>query len=337
LLLPTRIQVVCIRTIIDRAPQPNDLLTIIHLPICITIAVPTHNRSHLLRGTLASIGALRLPAGIEAECVVVDNRSTDDTRGVVAGFIGQSALPTRYIFESGAGSSYARNRAIKESRGDFIMFVDDDAVADPDWAAEMLEEMEHRHLDVACGMVLPRWGCPPPPWLGPRLYVRLAVHDAARLEAVSMAECDTIHNYFSANVGFRRRAFEVFGNFRQDLGVVGGNPMSGEDTELFARIMARGGVVGFAPRARVHHLIPAERMRRSYLRRKSYAFGYGSALAGGHTHNHLDKLARNAIRLIAALARGDREGAVYHELECANFFGYWRGRLDIRLKRGTGF
>jgi glucosyl-dolichyl phosphate glucuronosyltransferase len=302
----------------------------------ITIAVPTHNRAQLLQTTLASIGELRLPAGVEAECVVVDNRSTDDTCSIVARFSAHSPLPTRYVYENGAGSSYARNRAIEESRGDFILFIDDDAVAEPDWAAEMLVELERRQLDVACGMVLPRWCQRPPHWLGPTLYVRLAVHDATKLTAASPAERDTIHNYFSANVGFRRRSFEIFGYFRRDLGVVGDNPVSGEDTELFARIMAQGGAVGFAPRARVHHVIPAERMRRSYLRRKSFAFGYGSALAGGRSHNHFDKLARNVARLISAMARADVERAVYHELECANFFGYWRGRLDLKLhKRGA--
>ena len=294
--------------------------------------MPTHNRCQVLPATLASIAALHLPAGMEAECVVVDNRSTDDTKGVVAGFANHSAVPTRYVYEDGAGSSCARNRAIKEAHGDFILFIDDDAVAEPDWAAEMLAEIERRQLDVACGMVLPRWSREPPRWLGPSLYVRLAVHDPARMALASCAERETMHNYFSANVGFRRRTFEIFGNFRQDLGVVGSNPMSGEDTELFSRITARGGAMGFAQCARVHHVIPPERMRRSYLRRKTYAFGYGSAVAGGRTHNHLDKLARNVLRMILALARGDRERAVYHELECANFFGYWRGRLDLKLR-----
>lgn len=291
--------------------------------------MPTHNRSQLLQATLASIAALHLPAGVEAECIVVDNRSTDDTGGVVAEFTNHSALPTRYVYEGGAGSSHARNRAIKEARGDFILFIDDDAVAEPDWAAEMLMEIERRQLDVACGMVLPRWGIEPPRWLGPSLYVRLAVHDPARIAMASRAEREMIHNYFSANVGFRRRTFALFGNFREDLGVMGGNPMSGEDTELFARIISRGGAVGFAPRARVHHMIPPERMRRPYLRRKSHAFGYGSAVAGGRSHNHVDKLVRNALRMMLALARGDSECAFYHELECANFFGYWRGRLDM--------
>lgn len=275
---------------------------------------------------------MELPVGIQPECIVVDNCSTDDTSDIVAGFTAHSAFPVRYVYESGPGSSYARNRAIDEARGDYILFIDDDAVAERDWAAAILEEIEHRHLDVACGMVLPRWCGKPPRWLGSSLYVRLAVHDLEKLENASRAERDTIHNYFSANVGFRRGIFQRFGKFRSDLGVVGSSPMSGEDTELFARIMAGGGAVGFAPRARVHHLIPPERMRLSYLLRKSFAFGYGSAVGGRRSHNHFDKLARNIIRLIFAAANGDCERAVYHELECANFFGYWRGRLNIKLR-----
>jgi glucosyl-dolichyl phosphate glucuronosyltransferase len=278
---------------------------------------------------------MELPAGTEVECIVVDNRSTDNTSDVVAGFGAHCALPIRYAYESKPGSSYARNRAIEEARGDFILFIDDDALAEPNWMAEMLGAMERRHLDVVCGMVLPQWCGERPRWLGSSLYIRLAVHDAARLASATRAESEIIHNYFSANVGFRREIFQKFGKFRSDLGVVGSNPMSGEDTELFARIMAGGGAIGFAPRALVHHIIPPERMRVSYLLRKSFAFGYGSALAGGRNRNHFDKLARNMIRQIAAAVHGDRERAVYHMLECANFFGYWRGRLDMRL-RGAG-
>ena len=106
--------------------------------------------------------------------------------------------------------------------------------------------------------------------------------------------------------------------------------MSGEDTELFARIIARGGKIGFVPDAIVHHLIGAERMSAEYLRHKSFAFGFGSAIAGGKSHNRLDKLAKNLIRMSGAALRGDRESVIYHQLECANFLGYWRGRLTHR-------
>jgi len=264
------------------------------LPLKLTIAIPTHNRAATLRETLASVAALAIPVDIDADCIVVDNNSTDDTARTIGVSAHDAPLPIRRIFEARLGSSFARN------------------------------------LDAACGMVLPRWSSNPPDWLGPSLWVKLAVHDQRAIAASPPEAAEHLVNYFSANVGFRRSAFERFGNFREDLGVVGGNPISGEDTELFARIMARGGTIGFAPRAKVHHMIPPERMTRAYLRRKSFAYGVGSAFAGGRSHNRPDKLLRNAIRMCAATLRGDPERALYHQLECANFLGYWRGRLLAR-------
>ena len=299
------------------------------MAIKITVAIPTHNRARLLVQTLASIMALELPA-TDAECLVIDNNSTDDTEELVDRFARTARIPTRWVLEPEQGSSHARNRAVKEARGNFILFIDDDAIAEPRWAAELIAAMEDRKLDAVCGMVLPQWAETPPRWMGPRVYIKLAVHDAAALADAPPARLETIHNYFSANVGFRRETFELFGGFREDLGVVGGNPMSGEDTELFERIMRLGGRMSFAPAARVYHIIPAERMTRTYLRHKSYAFGMGSAIAGGPTHNHFDKLARNALRMALAALRGDRERAVYHELECANYLGYWQGKRRLR-------
>jgi glycosyltransferase involved in cell wall biosynthesis len=291
------------------------------------VAIPTHNRARTLVETLKSVGELALGEGIEAKCIVVDNNSSDDTAAVVDNFAASAPFKVHRVFESRAGSSFARNRAVDEADGDFIFFIDDDAIADPQWAAEMMRAIERRSLDAACGMVLPQWTVKPPPWLGPRLYTRLAVHDESEIIGFPVEKIETLRNYFSANVGFRRATFDRFGRFREDLGVVGGNPMSGEDTEFFARIIQRGGAMGFAPGARVHHLIGPERMTRAYLRRKSFAFGVGSALAGGRSHNRADKLLKNIVRMAAAAMRGDEEGVVYHQLECANFFGYWRGRL----------
>ena len=300
------------------------------MTIKLTIAIPTHNRAATLRETLASVSALAIPAGIDTECLVVDNASTDDTTRTIETSAHNSALRVRRVFEARLGSSFARNRAVAESASDFIFFIDDDVIVEPDWAAELLASLRDRNLDAACGMVLPRWSSAPPEWLGPSLWVKLAVHDQRAMAASPPEAVEHLVNYFSANVGFKHSAFERFGNFREDLGVVGGNPISGEDTELFSRIMTRGGTIGFAPRAIVHHMIPPERMTRAYLRRKSFAYGVGSAFAGGKSHNRPDKLFRNALRMCAATFRGDHERALYHQLECANFLGYWRGRLLAR-------
>ncbi len=296
----------------------------------LTIAIPTHNRAAALAATLESVAAQRLPTDVDAECLVIDNVSTDDTAAVVERIGTSAPIRMRRVLESRLGSSCARNRAFNESRADFIFFIDDDAIAEPDWAAELLAALESRNLDAACGMVLPRWLREPPEWLGPSLWVKLAVHDRSAIEREAPQDAEVLANYFSANMGIRRAAVERFGRFREDLGVVGGNPISGEDTELYARIIAAGGRMGFAPRAIVHHMIPPARMNPVYLLRKSFAYGIGSAITGGRSHNHLDKLVRNLIRMMAAAIRNDRERALYHLVECANYFGYWRGRMMLR-------
>jgi len=300
------------------------------LPIKLTIAIPTHNRAATLRETLASVVALAIPPDVAPDCIVVDNASTDETAHTIETSAHDAPFPIRRVFEPHLGSSFARNRAVQDSASDFIFFIDDDVIVEPDWAAELLAIMRDRNLDAGCGMVLPRWSSAPPGWLGPSLWVKLAVHDQRAIAASPPEAVEHLVNYFSANVGFRRSTFDLFGNFREDLGVVGGNPISGEDTELFARIMSRGGKIGFAPRAVVHHMIPPERMTRAYLLRKSFAYGVGSAFAGGKSHNRPDKLFRNALRMLTATLRGNPERALYHQLECANFLGYWRGRLLAR-------
>ncbi len=300
----------------------------------ITVAVPTHNRASMLLATLESVAAAAPAPGYALECLVVDNGSTDDTATAVQRFAKRAPMVVRYVFEPRPGSSFARNRAALEAQGDPIFFIDDDVTVAPNWAVELARALEERRLDGACGLVVPRWLVARPPWLGPLLYPKLAVHDESAIAGAPAGRTDKLDNYFSANVGLRRGVFARFGFFREDLGVVAGNPMSGEDTEFFERIIARGGAFGFAPLARVVHAIPAERMTIRYLRHKAFAFGMGSAMRGGRTHNRLDKLVRNAARMTLATARGNREAEIYHQLECANFFGYWWGRL-LRLKAAT--
>ena len=145
----------------------------------ITIAIPTHNRANLLQQTLESISALELPAQTEAECLVIDNNSTDDTEERVDRFAKTARIRTLWILEPRQGSSYARNRAVSESHGEYVLFIDDDAIAEPRWAVELIAELERRKLDAVCGMVLPRWSMPPPAWLGPSVAIKLAVHDEA--------------------------------------------------------------------------------------------------------------------------------------------------------------
>ena len=293
----------------------------------VTIAIPTHNRAATLRETLHSVFALEIPPQVAVDLIVVDNASIDDTAALADSELRNAPFAAQRVLETRLGESFSRNRAIAESRGELLLFIDDDAVAERSWAAAMIDAMEARQLDVACGLVLPRWSAPPDAWLGPRVYAKLAVHSRETLDRLPDEQVESLGNYFAANMGIRKESAGRFGGFREDLGVIGNNPISGADTDFFIRVLQRGGRIGFVRNAIVNHLIPRERMNRQYLRRKSFAYGVGSAVAKRPSHNSIDKLVRNLVRMASAAARGDSEGVMYHQLEIANFLGYWRGRM----------
>ena len=295
----------------------------------VTLAIPTHNRAASLARTLDSLVELDREGVDTIECLVIDNRSTDTTPGVVENFARRAPFPTRRIHEPRQGSSFARNRAAHEAQGEIVLYLDDDVLVERGWLRAMLGAIRQRGLDVACGLVLPHWEVAPPPWLGPELYGKLAIHEPA-LADPAKPRPPLLPLLYSANLAMRRDCFTRFGYFREDLGVFGGRPLGGEDSELFARIIQAGGRVDLVPDAVVHHMIGPERLARSYLRRKSFSYGLGSAVQGGATHNHLDKLLRNLWRMVGASLRGQQSAALGHQMECMNYLGYWYGRWLLK-------
>jgi len=94
------------------------------------------------------------------EIIVVDNRSTDRTKEVVSEF-----SHVRYVLEEKMGLSHARNRGIKESRGDVVAFIDDDAKADKSWLSRLVQVYKEEK-DAGCvgGRVILDWKCEKPSW-----------------------------------------------------------------------------------------------------------------------------------------------------------------------------
>jgi len=70
------------------------------LAIRLTLAVPTHNRAATLGETLTSLAAQSLPEGVETECIVIDNNSSDRTPAVVEGAAARAPFAIRRAFET---------------------------------------------------------------------------------------------------------------------------------------------------------------------------------------------------------------------------------------------
>ena len=79
----------------------------------VSICVCTCNRVRILSHCLESLTNPKIPAGCEAEILVVDNKSVDNTKEVVDHYSRRSPIKISYFHEPGQGVSTAGNRGIR--------------------------------------------------------------------------------------------------------------------------------------------------------------------------------------------------------------------------------
>ncbi|MCR2803271.1 glycosyltransferase [Paenibacillus soyae] len=238
-----------------------------------TVAICTHNRAEDVREALFSL--LQQSFTGDYEVIVVDNRSTDNTRLVVQEVKRMTSIPILYVYEERLGLSVARNRAIREAKGDYILFLDDDAAASKNWIEGIVSVFESDpRIGCVGGKIDPAWEGAEPTWLLPENRTLYTILDYSQ-EIVEMKKPAIP---FGANVAFRKSVFDTLKPFREDLGRVGSNLLSSEEAELIDRIRSRY-TVYYTPHAWVRHKIPRSRVSRKWLLRRIYWQGVSSAVS----------------------------------------------------------
>ena len=111
----------------------------------ISVIIPAYNCERFVEEAIHSVIHQSLKP---FEIIVVDDGSTDSTKEKIAVF--KDAV--RYIYQSNSGSSVARNRGIREAKGNYFSFLD----ADDIWVHEKLEKqatafITKHDLDAAFG------------------------------------------------------------------------------------------------------------------------------------------------------------------------------------------
>lgn len=109
----------------------------------VSVVVPAYNCSRYINETIASILAQK--GEIDIEIIVINDGSTDNT-GEMARSFGE---PVKVIDQLNAGVCVARNRGLKEAKGEFIAFLDHDDYWFPNKLANQLAVFEsHPEVDV---------------------------------------------------------------------------------------------------------------------------------------------------------------------------------------------
>jgi glycosyltransferase involved in cell wall biosynthesis len=236
--------------------------------------IATFNRAAVLAETLESLASLQ-PNG-SWEVVVVDNNSPDNTRQVVEAAARTFPVPLHYVFEKEAGRSAALNSGFRVARGDILVTTDDDIRVDPDWIDRIAAGFEAHGCDYIGGRVLPIWPCALPGWLPARREVLCGV--IAVLDYGSEPVRYGARVPLGVNMAIRRGAVRRAGDFDCRIGRKAGTLLGQEVREWCVRAHAAGLVGYYVPDVVVHHLIPRDRLTKSYFRRWYYWRGVSRAI-----------------------------------------------------------
>ncbi len=201
------------------------------------------------------------------EIIVVDNSPDKDRVKVFAR--GYSSLPwVRFAFEEIQNLSHARNAGIALARTDIVAFMDDDAVAEPNWAKALIEAFVTGGADVGCvgGPVKPIWMSAPPTWLTPALAGYLSILDLGDKQK-ELSRGDWLAG---CNISFNRQALLSIGGFRTDIGRTGNKLclMSNEEAAAWQELKRAGKKVLYSPDAIVSHHINEDRVNSQWLSRR---------------------------------------------------------------------
>ena len=277
----------------------------------ISVAICTYNRAESLADTLAYFCRLHGQDHLAWELLVIDNNCRDHTQRVIQKFADR--LPIRYLEESRQGLSHGRNHAIREARGDLLVFADDDVRPVPEWLSCYVKTAEeYEWAEYFGGCIVPWWPEGKPCWVRdvnmPLLGGLFGAYDlGADIQEYS---ADHMPPY-GANFAVRRSLFERLDPFRVDLGVVGSVPGRGEEAEYLDRARAVGARGIYVPGAVVEHRVDPERLRIRYLYRYGVQKGIAVALTQGHANTARSPYLRGAGYALNALTQwvkgnGDR-------------------------------
>jgi glycosyltransferase involved in cell wall biosynthesis/GT2 family glycosyltransferase len=276
--------------------------------ISVVVCAYTEERLEVLGEALDSLRAQTQPAH---EIVLV----IDHAPGLLA--VARERWPDITIVPNREqqGLSGARNTGVAEAGGEVVAFLDDDAVAQPDWLERLAAAYADPNVLGAGGSVQPRWVEGKPGWFPPEFdWVVGCTHSGMP------QELEPVRNLVGANMSFRRQPLLEVGGFSHDLGRVGTLPVGCEETDLSIRVHQRwpAAEILYDPAAAVEHVVPPTRGRVRYFIDRCRAEGRSKAVLSGMvgTQDGLSSersyvrrtLPLGVIRDLGAALKGDPSG-----------------------------
>ena len=212
------------------------------------------------------------------EMIFVAEGPAELAEGIVAFARERGIENLRVVINDGEkGLSPARNLGVKHARGEIVAFIDDDAIAFPDWAERIVECYADHSVIGVTGPGLPLWQNDSLRWLPEEFYWIVSC-----TAFTGWKERRAVRSAWGMNMSFRREAFD-YCRFSHDTGKTSGGfeawkagPFDAAEFSIDLRLRT-GRTLTFDPAVRVWHKVYAYRLSPRFIRGQSFWQGYTKA------------------------------------------------------------
>lgn len=224
----------------------------------LSVIICTTNQSEISANAVRSIATQNFDV-TKYEIIIVNNSSKPLTI---------KGLPdnARIIDEPELGLSQARNTGAKSASGEYLLYIDDDAIAEPGLLSSMYSAFETRKkCAIIGGQIFLKLPKPTPKVF---LEGREALWSAYTVPYKSFREVREQYEFpFGACFGIRHSVLDALGGFPKKYGRTGNNFAGGEETALCFSALTLGHKIGINPASSVTHCVSPDRFTKEHIRR----------------------------------------------------------------------
>lgn len=239
----------------------------------ISVVICSYNRAGYILDAVDSLYRQTLPKQ-DFEVFVVDNNSIDNTGDLVQDYMQEHPdFHLHYVTESRQGASFARNTGAATAKGGLLCFMDDDAVAEPEFLQRIVKFFQtHADATGLGGRIIPKYIPAKPEWMSH--FVSSLVGNFDYSPAVTVFGPGKFP--LESNMTVVKADFEAIGGFNTALpGVQGTLRIGGEGKDFFLRLQRLQKKIYYDPSVVVHHVVEVKKLTPHYLYRVASGIGRG--------------------------------------------------------------
>lgn len=268
----------------------------------ISVIICTYNRDKFLPIALNSLTNQTLDKKVY-EIIIVNNNSNDNTEKISKEFItDHPELNFKYFVEKNQGLSFSRNRGFRESKGDIIVYIDDDAFATKDYLKNMIHFFtDNPNVSAIGGKVIPVYknNKEEPRWLSKYIWGIVTKVDMGN----KVSEFPDNKYPAGCNMVIKRDVLQSVGLFDTNLGRKGRIGLASEEKDIFFRMRNADLHIYYVPDIPVYHNIDDHRLEYDYIKKLCIGIGLSERIRTQKISPtaQFKKLVEYLLKFIAAL------------------------------------